>query len=96
VVITSTTDNSYKHFLNIFYIVPTIALEDLLKSKKYKNWIILYKIKITKNFEEQLLDFLYKAKKYREIEKKKLELSVTKNFSWQFVKISIINVSLKS
>jgi hypothetical protein len=28
-------------------------------------------------------------KKYREIEKK-LELAVTKNFSWQFVKISII------
>jgi hypothetical protein len=27
---------------------------------------------------------------YREIEKKKLELAVTKNFSWQFLKISII------
>jgi hypothetical protein len=28
--------------------------------------------------------------KYREIEKKYIELAVTKNFSWQFVKISII------
>jgi hypothetical protein len=41
------------------------------------------------------IEFVKKLCKYREIEKKKIELAVTKNFSWQFVKISIIRGVLK-
>jgi hypothetical protein len=42
------------------------------------------------------IEFVKKLCKYSEIEKKKkIELAVTKNFSWQFVKISIIRGVLK-
>jgi hypothetical protein len=33
---------------------------------------------------------------YRAIEKKKIELALTKNFSWQFVRFQLTDVSLKS